>query len=205
MPTHRNPSRFPARLVVMLSGGGRTAINLLDAIDQQRLHARIVGAIASRPCAGVERLSARGISTRIIPGEIPAPDLQSAIASLNADFVPLCGYMRYVHVPPAFAGRIVNIHPALLPKFGGKGFYGHHVHEAVIAARETISGCTVHVVDNEFDHGPIILQKSCPVLPDDTSETLAARVFALECLTYPEALQLMVDRLVSSDAKQTSP
>lgn len=189
----------------MLSGGGRTALNLLDAIEQGRLNARIVGAIASRPCAGVDRLATRGIASSIIPGEIPAPDLHGVLASLGADLVPLCGYMRYLHVPPAFAGRIINIHPALLPKYGGKGCFGRHVHEAVIAARETLSGCTVHLVDAEFDHGPIILQKSCPVLPDDTPDTLASRVFALECLAYPEALQLMVDRLVSSNAKQPHP
>lgn len=181
----------------MLSGGGRTALNLLDAIERGQLNARIVGAIASRPCPGVERLAARGVSTTIIPGEIPAPNLHAPLASLKADLVALCGYMRYVNVPPAFAGRIVNIHPALLPKFGGKGFYGHHVHEAVIAARETTSGCSVHLVDGEFDHGPIILQKSCPVLPGDTPDTLAARVFELELVAYPEALQLMIDRLVS--------
>jgi phosphoribosylglycinamide formyltransferase-1 len=181
----------------MLSGGGRTALNLFDAIDQCRLNARIVGAIASRPCAGVDRLAARGIAATVMPGEISAPDLHAALTSHDADLVALCGYMRFVHVPPAFAGRIINIHPALLPRFGGKGFYGHHVHEAVIEARETISGCTVHVVDNEFDHGPIILQKSCPVLPTDTPDSLAARVFELELLAYPEALQLMIDRLVS--------
>lgn len=187
----------------MLSGGGRTALNLLDAIERGQLNARIVGAIASRPCPGVERLAARGVSTTIIPGEIPAPDLHAALNSLNADLVALCGYMRYLNVPPAFVGRIVNIHPALLPKFGGKGFYGHHVHEAVIAARETTSGCSVHLVDGEFDHGPIILQKSCPVLPGDTPDTLAARVFELELLAYPEALQLMIDRLVSTSGTLT--
>lgn len=180
----------------MLSGGGRTALNLLDAIDTRTLKARIVHAIASKPCAGAERLQARGVSVQILPDEVPGETLASICRDHNAGLIALCGYLRYVHVPAQLAGRILNIHPSLLPKFGGKGFYGRRVHEAVIAAREPISGCTVHEVDNEFDHGPIILQKSCPVLPDDTPQALADRVFALECVAYPEALQLVIDRLV---------
>lgn len=181
----------------MLSGGGRTALNLLDAIDTGTLNARIVHAIASKPCAGADRLRARSVPTEIIEGEIPAARLARMLDAHRIDLVALCGYLRYVHVPLSHQGRIINIHPALLPKFGGKGFYGHHVHEAVLAARESVSGCTVHLVDNVFDHGQTILQKSCPVLPDDTPETLASRVFALECQAYPSALQLVIDRLVS--------
>jgi len=194
-----------ARLAVMLSGGGRTALNLLDAIDRNQLNARVVGALASRPCPGADRLSARGVPITVMPGEIHAQDLAGALSSMGAELVALCGYMRYVNVPASFAGRILNIHPSLLPKFGGKGFYGLHVHEAVLAARETISGCTVHVVDNQYDHGPVVLQKSCPVLPDDTPESLAGRVFGLECTAYPEALQLVIDRLVSSGATRSNP
>ncbi|MBX3315875.1 MAG: phosphoribosylglycinamide formyltransferase [Phycisphaeraceae bacterium] len=198
-----SPRPSPSRILVMLSGGGRTALNLLDAIDTHTLNARIVHAIASKPCAGADRLEARGVSVQILPGEVPRDTLVSICNHHNAGLVALCGYLRYVHVPERLAGRILNIHPSLLPKFGGKGSYGHRVHEAVIAARETISGCTVHEVDNEFDHGPIILQKSCPVLPNDTPETLAARVFDLECVAYPEALQLVIDRLVPNS--DTSP
>ncbi|MBX3361713.1 MAG: phosphoribosylglycinamide formyltransferase [Phycisphaeraceae bacterium] len=191
-----SPPPSPSRILVMLSGGGRTALNLLDAIDTRTLNARIVHAIASKPCAGAERLESRGVSVQILPGEIPGDTLASICRNHNAGLIALCGYLRYIHVPAQLTGRILNIHPSLLPKFGGKGFYGHRVHEAVIAAREPISGCTVHEVDNEFDHGQIILQKSCPVLPNDTPETLAARVFDLECIAYPEALQLVMNRLV---------
>ena len=91
---------------------------------------------------------------------------------------------------PEFAGRVMNIHPALIPAFCGKGYYGHHVHEAVLAAGVKLTGCTVHFADNEYDHGPIIVQKAVPVLDDDTPETLAARVFEMECEAYPEAIEL---------------
>lgn len=191
------PIPEPARLLVMLSGGGRTALNLLDAIDAGSLHARVVHAIASKPCVGADRLSARAISTDIIEGEISADHLQRLLTAHRVDFVALCGYLRYLHVPPAYEGRIINIHPSLLPKFGGKGFYGHRVHKAVLDANEPVSGCTVHLVDNQFDHGAIILQRSCPVHADDTPETLAARVFALECEAFPAGLQLAIDRFVS--------
>ena len=93
-------------------------------------------------------------------------------------------------IPPEFAGRVMNIHPALIPAFCGKGYYGHHVHEAVLAAGVKLTGCTVHFADNEYDHGPIIVQKAVPVLDDDTPETLAARVFEMECEAYPEAIEL---------------
>jgi phosphoribosylglycinamide formyltransferase-1 len=93
----------------------------------------------------------------------------------------------------AFPNRVLNIHPALLPKFGGKGMYGMHVHEAVVAARETESGCTVHFVNEHYDEGAILHQRRCPVLPDDTPETLAARVLEQEHLAYPEAIQLVLE------------
>lgn len=181
----------------MLSGGGRTALNLLDAIQRGSLNARIVRAIASKPCAGVERLLARSVPTDIIEGEIPPDRLAEILRDHRIDLVALCGYLRYVHVPPRHEGRILNIHPSLLPKFGGKGYYGDRVHRAVLETGERESGCTVHAVDDRFDHGPIILQKSCPVLPDDTPQSLASRVFALECEAFPEGLQLAIDRLVS--------
>jgi phosphoribosylglycinamide formyltransferase-1 len=101
-----------------------------------------------------------------------------------------------LRIPEDFTHRVMNIHPALLPAFGGKGMYGRHVHEAVLAYGAKISGCTVHFADNEFDHGPVILQRSAPVLDDDTPHRLAARVFEQERLAYPEAIQLFAeDRL----------
>ena len=110
----------------------------------------------------------------------------------------MAGFLQLVEIPADFAGRVINIHPALLPAFGGKGFHGMHVHRAVLERGCTISGCTVHLVDNEYDHGRILLQKAVPVLRDDTADSLAARVFAAECAALPEAIAVFGPRLVSS-------
>ena len=106
----------------------------------------------------------------------------------------MAGFLQFLLVPDDFQDRVMNIHPALIPAFSGKGFYGHHVHEAVIAAGVKESGCTVHFADNEYDHGPILLQRTVPVLPEDTPATLAERVFAAECEAYPEAIRLFAER-----------
>ena len=104
--------------------------------------------------------------------------------------VVMGGFLKFVPIPPDFEHRVVNIHPGLIPAFCGAGFYGHHVHQAVLDYGAKISGCTVHFVDNQYDHGPIILQRVVPVLDDDTSDTLAARIFEAECEAYLEALRL---------------
>jgi len=176
----------------MLSGSGRTLLNLLEHIESGRLAAEIPLVIASRECLGAERSRQAGLKTMVIPGEIPAERLGTLLNEHAIDWVVLAGYLRMVHIPPAFRNRIVNIHPALLPKFGGQNMYGERVHEAVLAAGSTESGCTVHLCDSEFDRGPIVIQKTCPVLPGDTPQSLAARVFALEQRAYPEALQLLI-------------
>ena len=113
------------------------------------------------------------------------------------DLICLAGYLTKVpdKVVRAYRGRIINIHPALLPKFGGKGFYGENVHEAVLAAKEKESGATVHYVDEEYDHGSIILQQKVPVLPADTPETLAQRVHQVEYEIYPQAIKLVLEKL----------
>src|SRR5207245_9548017 len=111
----------------------------------------------------------------------------------RAELVCLAGYLQLLEICPEFADRILNIHPALLPAFGGKGMYGRHVHEAVLSAGVKVSGCTVHFVDQVYDHGPIMLQKPVEVQDDDTPETLAARVFAAECEAYPEAIRLCAE------------
>jgi phosphoribosylglycinamide formyltransferase-1 len=108
----------------------------------------------------------------------------------NADLVCLAGFLQLIHVPDDFLGRVMNIHPSLIPAFCGKGFYGHHVHEAVLAYGAKITGCTVHFADNEYDHGPIILQRAVPVKDDDTPETLSERVIGQESEAYPEAIRL---------------
>ena len=105
----------------------------------------------------------------------------------------LAGFLSLLKIPDDYLGRVMNIHPALLPKFGGQGMYGHHVHEAVLAAGEQESGCTVHFADNQYDHGPVILQRRCPVKSDDTPDSLADRVMAEEREAYPQAIQMYAE------------
>ncbi len=190
-----------ARLAVMLSGGGRTLLNLLDVIRRGELRATIPLVIASRECAGAQHARDAGIDTRVAPGDIPEDVLAALLDEHRIDWVALAGYLRRVRIPRTYRGRIVNIHPALLPDFGGPGMYGHHVHQAVLDAGVRESGCTVHLCDEAYDQGPIVLQRRCPVLPDDTVETLAVRVFALECEAYPEALR----RLIGDDHPRPEP
>lgn len=176
----------------MLSGTGRTLDNLLAACRDGTLPARIVLVIASRPCRGAEIARAAGIETLVIPGVIPASELERILRQRDIAWVALAGYLHWVDIPPAYRGRVVNIHPALLPRFGGRGMYGLRVHQAVLQAGETVSGCTVHLCDEIYDHGPIVLQQSCPVLPDDTPRSLAQRVFELERRAYPQALRQLI-------------
>ena len=185
----------PLRLACLISGGGRTMLNLADRIDDGSLNASIELVIASRGnIAGVEKSKERGFDTHIIlrrdfDSDQAMHDRISALLRENRiDLVCLCGYLRWFRVDPDFRGRVINIHPALLPDFGGTGMHGARVHEAVLAAKRTTSGCTVHVVDEQYDHGRVILRRTCPVLPGDTADSLAARVFEQECLAYPEAI-----------------
>lgn len=177
------------RLAVMISGGGRTLLNLHEVIGREELAAEIALVVASRECEGAARARALGLSVIIEPGEIPAARLESLLRTARAGWVVLAGYLRRVRVPASYRGRVVNIHPSLLPSHGGAGMWGQRVHEAVLRAGDAESGCTVHLVDEEFDSGPVVLRRACPVLPGDTPQTLAARVFEVECEAYPEALR----------------
>ncbi len=185
----------PLRLVVLISGGGRTLMNLVDNIEAGTLAARVERVIASRGDApGVERARARGLDVRVaaradFPDEASMHDqIDAWIDEVDPDLVCLAGYLRKIRMRPALEGRVINIHPALLPDFGGQGMYGVRVHEAVIAAGCRETGCTVHFVDEQYDHGPTILQRRCEVRPADDVDTLAARVFEEECRAYPEAI-----------------
>ncbi len=181
-----------ARLAVMLSGSGRTLENLIAAISAGKVHASIELVICSRETAGAAKARAAGLKTVVVKGEIPRNELQRMLDEERIDYVVCAGYLKYVHVPARYAGRVVNIHPALLPAFGGAGMYGDKVHAAVITAGMKQSGCTVHLVDEVYDHGRILLQRTCPVLPGDDAHSLAARVFEQECLAYPVALQQLI-------------
>ena len=120
----------------------------------------------------------------------------------GADLVCLAGFLQLLAVPDRWENRVVNIHPSLLPSFGGKGCHGAHVHQAVLDAGCKVSGCTVHLATNEYDRGPILVQKAVPVLPDDTASTLAARVFAAECEAYPETIALLASGRVSVEGNR---
>lgn len=195
-------SRF--KLACLISGGGRTMTNLADRIDDGMLDADVELVIASHPAiAGVEHAKAHGFDVRIAaPTDYATEgerhdDITRWISQADIDLVCLCGYLHLVRLDEPLQGRVINIHPALLPEFGGRGMYGKHVHRAVLAAGKMFSGCTVHFVDEQYDHGPMILQRTCPVKSDDDDETLAARVFEQECLAYPEAIRLIIDRRVT--------
>ena len=187
----------PLRLAVLISGGGRTMLNILDAIGRGELNAEIALVISSLSnVAGVERARHAGLPLRIVRkrdcADIDAFS-ERLVEELDAAQVGLVvqgGWLCLWRIPPQYENRVMYIHPALLPCFGGQGMWGHHVHEAVLAAGCKVSGCTVHFCTNEYDKGPIIVQRTCPVQDDDTPDTLAARVFEQECLAYPEAIRL---------------
>jgi formyltetrahydrofolate-dependent phosphoribosylglycinamide formyltransferase len=188
----------PIRLGVLLSGGGRTLSNIADEINAGRLSADVAVVIASRECGGIERAAAAGIrNVHLAPYRKFRNDIDAYSARIRelldeakADLVVQAGFLSLWHIPPRYEGRVMNIHPALLPAFGGHGMFGHHVHEAVLRRGCKVSGCTVHFVTNEYDAGPIILQRPVPVLDGDDVDALAARVFQQECIAYPEAIRL---------------
>lgn len=194
LPQHSTPMR----LAVFASGGGSNFEAICCAVDAGRLDAEVVLCLADRLNAGVlERATARGIPTIVLrrkdfPDDASfASRMERALDAADANFVALAGYLKRVPaaVVASFAGRMTNIHPALLPDFGGPGMYGEHVHRAVLESGARESGATVHLVDNDYDSGSIIAQRRVAVHTDDTPETLARRVLAIEHDLYPEVLQ----------------
>ena len=197
------------RLAVLVSGGGTTLQNLLDRCADGRLPAEIVLVVASRADAfGLERARKAGIEAVVVDykesGSLEefSRRIFEHCRRATANLVCLAGFLQLVQVPDDFLGRVMNIHPALIPAFCGKGYYGHRVHEAVLASGAKVSGCTVHFADNEYDHGPIIVQRTVPVLDDDTAETLAHRVFVEECEAYPEAIRLFAESRLRIEGKR---
>jgi phosphoribosylglycinamide formyltransferase-1 len=191
----------PIRLAVLLSKSGTSLQNLVDRSADGRLNAQVVAVISNNANAfGLERAHRANIPAfvvdRVEAGSVSefSRRIFEHCRQTQAELVCLAGFLQLIEVPDDFVGRVMNIHPALVPAFCGHRYYGHHVHEAVIASGVKVSGCTVHFVDNQYDHGPIILQRTTPVLDDDTPATLAARVFELECETYPQAIQLFAEK-----------
>jgi phosphoribosylglycinamide formyltransferase-1 len=183
------------RLAVLLSGSGRTLENLVESIDAGKLPATIAVVVASRgDVRGVKIAERAGVPVWVMPPggqgvQTWSDGVFAACRTARADLVVMAGFLHLVRIPPDFVGRVINIHPSLLPAFGGQGFHGMHVHRAVLERGCTVSGCTVHLVDDEYDHGRVLLQETVPVLPDDSPDSLAARVFAAECRTLPEAIR----------------
>jgi phosphoribosylglycinamide formyltransferase 1 len=192
----------PLRLAVLISGSGRTLKNFIDLAADGELPIDIRLVVSSTAQAtGLEHAASANIPTLVVnrrdyaagpPGDKPYGDaIFAACREAGVDYVAMAGFLKLAPVPDDFAGRVVNIHPALIPAFCGPGMYGHHVHQAVLDAGVTVTGCTVHFVDNQYDHGPIIWQQPVPVFADDTAERLADRVFTAEKEAYPHVLKLL--------------
>ncbi len=196
----------PVAIGALVSGAGRSIANLQECIARGELAARVAVVIATREdVPALARCRAMGLRTAVVPvalegagraagGEGAActaatfdDRVDHALREHGVELVCLCGYLRKFRVA-AWRGRAINMHPSLLPQFGGAGMFGLHVHRAVLAAGCTTTGCTAHWVDEQYDHGEPIVQARCPVLPTDTPETLAERVFQLECTAYPQAV-----------------
>jgi len=202
------PAR-PLRIAVLISGTGRSLSNMIERIKAGELGCDIRLVVSSTPDAmGLRFAEMAGIPMAVLEGkDFPSQDDYSRaifgrVRSAGVELVVLAGFLKRLTIPDGFAHRVVNIHPALVPSFCGKGLYGHHVHEAALAYGVKLSGCTVHFVDNEYDHGPVILQMAVPVLDNDTPDTLADRVFATECQAYPKALQLIAKGRVRVEGRR---
>ena len=199
----------PLPIAVLISGTGRTLHNLIDKIDAGSLDVEIKLVISSQVGAGGLKIAAdASIPSLVVDrGQFDSPEAfsQAVFApcrDAGVKLAAMAGFLSFVPIPSDFENRVVNIHPALIPAFCGKGFYGHHVHQAVLEYGAKVSGCTVHLVDNQYDHGPIILQRVVPVLDDDTPDSLAARVFQAECEAYPEALRLHAEGKIRVEGRR---
>jgi len=188
------------RLAVLLSGSGTTLQNLIDHITAGAVSASIILVISSQPEAyGLVRAKRHGLETICIPRkasrDAPAfsDEINRTLDRFGPDLIALAGFLHVFHYAPHYRGRVMNIHPSLIPAFCGKGFYGLRVHQAALAYGVKVSGCTVHFADEEYDHGPIILQRVVPVLDQDTPARLAERVAIEERQAYPEAIQLFAE------------
>jgi phosphoribosylglycinamide formyltransferase 1 len=191
------------RVAILISGGGTTLKNLIDRKNSGELPIEIPLVISSKSSAGgLVFAEEANISSLVIrrkdfdSPEVYRDAIFTALRRSEADFVVMGGFLQHLLIPPDFQNRVVNIHPSLIPAFSGHGYYGLKVHQAAIDYGVKLSGCTVHFVDDHFDHGPVILQRSCPVLNDDTAESLQKRVFALECEALPEVLRGLAEKRI---------
>ena len=196
------------KVAVLISGGGTTLKNLLDrnAAGEIDINIRLVIS-SSAKARGLEFADAADVPRDIVrrkdfeSAELHSKAIFDRCREVDADYVLMGGYLQHVLIPQDFENRVLNTHPALIPAFCGKGFYGSRVHEAVLEYGAKVSGCTIHFVDNEYDHGPILLQKCVEVVSDDTPTTLAKRVFQAECESYPEAIRLLAENRVRVEGR----
>lgn len=197
-------------IAVFISGGGTTLRNLIAARDAGTLQVDFRLVISSSPsAAGLEIAERANVPSRVVRrqpfGDHAAGYSEAMFAPCRAagcELVVMGGFLKHVLIPDDFAWRVINIHPALIPAFCGGGMYGRRVHAAAIDYGVKVSGCTVHFVDNHYDNGPIILQRTCPVADDDTPETLAARVFEQECQALPEAIRQFASGELKVDGRR---
>jgi phosphoribosylglycinamide formyltransferase-1 len=208
-------SNPPSKLAVLISGSGRTLKNFIDMAADGKLPIDIRLVVSSSPNAGgLKFAEAAKIPTLVVPRQdFPAgaagdhafgDAIFAACRDAGVDYVAMAGFLKLAPVPPDFAGRVVNIHPSLIPAFCGPGMYGDRVHQAVLVAGVKVTGCTVHFVDNEYDRGPIIWQQPVPVFDDDTPDTLGKRVFECEKEAYPHVLGLLAaGRIKLEDGRVT--
>ncbi|MEX0600229.1 MAG: phosphoribosylglycinamide formyltransferase [Rhodothermales bacterium] len=203
------PSRL--RVAVFASGRGSNFQSILDAVDAGDLDIDVVCCISDRETAGaLDRASKRGVPVAVLHPDAYEDSSSYADALLKllekhaANFIALAGYLKKVPAPVVrrFPNRILNIHPTLLPAFGGKGMYGGRVHEAVVDYGVHWTGATVHLVEDAYDTGPIVLQEPVPVYPDDTPGDVAARVLKVEHRLYPEALRLFAQGRIDLDGRR---
>ncbi len=206
----------PLRTAVLISGGGRSLQNLLDLSDpgrgRDRLPIEVVQVVSSTPRAGgLERAAARGVAARVVRRRDAASTADfthrvfAACREAQADLVCLAGWLKLLRpIPADFAGKVLNIHPALIPAFCGQGFYGHHVHQAVWESGVKVTGCTVHLVDDEYDHGPIVVQRAVSLTGAESPDEIAAKVFEQELGAYPEAIRLYAEGRLRVDGKRVT-
>lgn len=196
-------------LGVLVSGGGNTLQNFIDLMEAGKLSATIQIVISSKPdVAGLVRAKKHNLRTAVVPYS-NYKDVDAFSRAITAeldkypiDLITLAGFVHFYKIPEMYRGKVMNIHPGLIPAFCGHHYYGKKVHEAVISYGAKVSGCTVHFADNIYDNGPIIIQRAVPVLDDDTPDTLAARVFREECEAYPEAIRLFAEARLKIDGRK---
>lgn len=199
----------PFNISVMISGGGTTLKNLIDRYDRSELDVQIVQVIASKPTAGgLQFAAAAGIESQVVDhrdyGSVESfsKAIFDSARSAGVDLVVMGGFLKRVAIPEDFVNRVINIHPSLIPAFCGKGSYGRRVHQAVVDYGCKVSGCTVHFVDDHYDHGPIIGQSTVEVNAGDSAETLAAKVFEAECELYPQVINAIATGKVTVSGRR---